>query len=89
MKHLWLMLTAMGLFLFLGSAGAVETESISLVQLILQLTGGAVLLYLGQRLRSRTASKAKAAARRKAAAAQATKAQRPAISRNHPYHRAA
>lgn len=89
MKHLWLMLTAMGLFLFLGSAGAVETESISLVQLILQLAGGAVLLYLGQRLRSRTASKAKAAARRKAAATQATKAQRPAISRNHPYHRAA
>lgn len=89
MKHLWLMLTAMGLFLFLGSAGAVETESISLVQLILQLAGGAVLLYLGQRLRSRTASKAKAAARRKAATTQAAKAQRPAISRNHPYHRAA
>lgn len=89
MKHLWLLFTAMGLFLFLGSAGAVETESISLVQLILQLAGGAVLLYCGQRLRGRTASKAKAAPRRKTEAAQAAKAKHPAISRNHPYHRAA
>lgn len=89
MKQLWFVLTACGLFVLLGSAGALELDQISWAQLSAQLFTGGVLLYLGQRLRKREKAKARIAAKRKAAAARTPVPSRPAMGPKGSYHRAA
>lgn len=88
MKQLWLLCTALGLFLFLGTAGAVETDSISLAAFLVQTLAGGALLYLGQVLRKKAQSKARAAARKRSVRPAPSSGTAPAV---HPrgYHRAA
>lgn len=89
MKQLWLVLTACGLFLLMGSAGALELDRISWVQLILQLLAAGGLLYLGQWLHKKQKAKARAATKRKAAASQTPLSSQPAGRAKRSYHRAA
>ena len=89
MKQLWLVLTACGLFLLMGSAGALELDRISWVQLILQLLAAGGLLYLGQWLHKKQKAKARAAAKRKAAAAKASFSGKGAAPSKGSYHQAA
>lgn len=89
MKHLWLLLTATGLFLFLGSAGALETETISLLPLLLQIAAGGVLLFLGQRLRKTAEARARAARRKAAALQKKAGVQASAQPQNRSCHRVA
>ena len=89
MKQAWLLFTAFGLFLFLGTAGAVETESISVIGLALQLLAGGASLYIGSLLRKKAKRKAKAAAQQKAAPSTSRSKARPAVRPAHSYHRAA
>lgn len=89
MKQLWLVLTACGLFLLMGSAGALELDRISWVQLILQLLAAGGLLYLGQWLHKKQKAKARTAAKRKAAAAKASFSGKGAAPSKGSYHQAA
>ncbi len=89
MKQAWLLFTAFGLFLFLGTAGAVETESISVIGLTLQLLAGGASLYIGSLLRKKAKRKAKAAAQQKAASNPSRAKAQPAVRPSRSYHRAA
>lgn len=89
MKQVWLLFTVCGLFLFLGSAGALEMDNISWEQLILQLLAGGGLLYLGQVLRAKAKARARATAKRKAVVAGAAQVQRTTVDSRHHYHPAA
>lgn len=89
MRQLWLVLTACGLFVLLGSAGALELDQITWTQLLMQLLLGGGLLYLGQRLRKKQKAKARTAAKRKAAAAKASFSGKGTAPSKGSYHQAA